>query len=136
MPRSAPQFRGSTSSRQLLRPRAIPIRNQAGAVVGTVRLLNGQLTFVKLVNPPEHQLRHPPAWANDRVVLDRVRDAGAGLVCHEDRGTRRRWWATLAVFSEHGFPVERGYGDQVGLPLKFWRVEDPGAPKQLDLFAG
>jgi hypothetical protein len=110
------------------------IRNQAGRPVGDVRLVNGQLTFVKYVNPAAHQLQCPPAWANDRVVLDQLGAAGAAAVCHEDRQTGRQWWTTRSAFLEHGFRVNRGHGDQIGLALKHWRVEDPGAPSQLALF--
>jgi hypothetical protein len=113
---------------------AVLIRNAAGRVVGSVRILDGRRTFLKTVDPDRHQLHHPPAWANDRAALDEAERAGAELVCHRERRTRRRWWAPLAAYREHGFPVRRGHGDQVGLMLKYWQLEDPREPVQLGLF--
>lgn len=130
----APDFGGSRSLHQVLRPRPLPIRNHAGRVVGSIRLLSGRLTFFKTVDPERHRLRCPLAWANDRAVLEQAAHAGAEWVCHQERDSRRRWWVPLAAFEEYGFPVSRGFGEQTGLALEYWCFEDPGAPVQLDLF--
>jgi len=130
---TSPILSHSTSLGKTLHER-VPVRNQAGRVVGCVRFLNGRRTFVKSVNPDLHMLRQPRAWANDRTVLDQLARIGAEFVCHQERASRRRWWASLAAFGEHGFPVVRGCGEQVGLGLKFWHVEDPDRPQQVPLF--
>ncbi len=114
--------------------RPVPIRNAAGRVVGSVRPLNGRLALLKTVNPELHMLRHPPAWANDTTVLEQAARAGAELVCHQEQGSRRRWWAPLASFAEHGFRVARGHGEQVGLALAYWQLDDLNEPEQVALF--
>jgi len=122
-------------SQFLRRARSVPIRNQAGRVVGSVRMVGGRLTFLKFVTPELHQLRHPPAWATDWEALHRARRAGAEFLCLRERNSSRKWWSTLDAFQKHGLTLSRGHGEQVALPLKFWRVEDgPAGPQQVVLF--
>lgn len=114
--------------------RPVPIRNESGRVVGSVRMVNGRCTFLKTVHPERHQLRHPPAWTTDCTALTQAAEAGAELVCIRERGTGRLWWAPVSAFAEHGFSLSRGHGEQIGLPLAWWTVEDPTGPQQVPLY--
>jgi hypothetical protein len=49
-----------------------------------------------------------------------------------DTETRRRYTAPIEAFDLYGIPFNRGFGDQVALPLAYWRVETAGV-KQLSL---
>lgn len=134
---STSQYVASGTPRQPLHAgqrRPVPIRNESGRVVGTVRMVSGRRTFLKTVRPERHQLRHPPAWASDVGALKRAEAAGATAVVLRERGSRRRWWAPLAAFGQFGFAVVRGAGVQVGLTLEHWQLEDPHKSEQVSLF--
>jgi hypothetical protein len=114
---------------------SVPVRDARGRVVGTVRTFAGQRVLFRRVLEQRHRLRHPAAWAQDAVVLDQARRAGAKDVVLEDRHAGRRWTAPLDAFEKHGFCFDRGHGPQVALPLDQWRVEDLRDPAQVDLFS-
>lgn len=82
-----------------------------------------------------HQLRHPPAWAIDQSILVQAERLGATLVVIRERGGDRLWAAPIATFWLHGIRIERGHGEQVALPLAFWRVQQSCEPQQLLLEA-
>lgn len=103
----------------------------AGKIVGEVR--NG--VFTKRVRGSVHMLRRPPGWALDVQSLDEAEAAGVQTVCIIDTETGKRYRATVAVLrSDRAFGLDRGFGRQIALPLDYWRVDDPGGPKQLTLW--
>ena len=74
-----------------------------------------------------HQLQRPPAWAMDRHHLALLRSySGAEVWLYQVTGEVAM--ASLADFDAHGFSVQRGYGDQVALELKYWREPDGPVP--------
>lgn len=83
----------------------------------------------------EHMLQRPAAWAWDVAILDAAENAGARFTEVECDGLIYR--ASLADFQRYGFPVNRGYGAQRGLPLAHWHVRRKGEPPaavQMSLF--
>lgn len=74
-----------------------------------------------------HQLRVPPAWAFDFDVLERAQQLGATRVIVRELEHNEEYEAQLADVL-HGIPVSRGFGEQVALPLAFWRVN--GLPSE------
>ena len=83
----------------------------------------------------EHMLQRPAAWAWDVAILDAAENAGARFTEVECDGLIYR--ASLADFQRYGFPVNRGYGAQRGLPLAHWHVRRKGeapAAVQMSLF--
>ncbi|HEX2924085.1 MAG TPA: hypothetical protein VHS28_08675, partial [Chloroflexota bacterium] len=52
-----------------------------------------------------------------------------GLKLYDEKG--QVWEAALALFWKHGIPIDRGYGGQLALPLRYWTVTDG---RQLPLF--
>ena len=83
----------------------------------------------------EHMLQRPAAWAWDVAILDAAENAGARFTEVECDGLIYR--ASLADFQRYGFPINRGYGAQRGLPLAHWHVRRKGEPPaavQMSLF--
>jgi len=87
--------------------------------------------LVKRASARFHQLRVPRGWACDVGVLRQAEEGGAVRVRIHDTDSGREYVAALTAFREHGFPVRRGFGEQRGLELTFWRLEDPAQPQLL-----
>ena len=112
--------------------RGVEVRRADGRIVGQ---LDGDI--LRKSARREHMLQRPPAWAWDTAILEAAENAGARFTEVECEGLIYR--AALADFRRYGFPVNRGYGSQRGLPLSFWHVRRVGeqpAAVQLDLFGG
>lgn len=77
----------------------------------------------KRVKGSIHQLRQPPAWALDAAILEAAIADGARHVVIEDAERGQVYRADIRLFDLHGFRFDRGFGAQVGLPLKFWHAE-------------
>jgi len=92
----------------------------------------------KKVKSSRHLLRVPPSWAIDLQVLRRAENAGVRHVRIYDTETGTIYQADLWKFMRQGFPVNRGYGEQVALPLDLFEVFRPGQPvtRQPTLFEG
>lgn len=103
-----------------------PVYSAQGRVVGLIK--NGWLE--KRVEPSRHQLRHPPAWATDEAHLSlpglkgiRLRTPTGGI-----------WEAEVFTFRRFGVPIERGFGRQIALPLRYWRCRASPGVRQLPLW--
>lgn len=70
----------------------------------------------------KHLLRKPPAWAFERHILEKARRMGATQVLVEDADTKTVYTAPLSAFDLYGITIQRGYGEQVALPLLRWQV--------------
>jgi hypothetical protein len=90
-------------------------------------------TLRKRVRGSLHQLRQPPAWCVDAAILEAARQDGAELVEVTDVESGKIYHTPIIAFFLHGIRIDRGFGQQLALPLAFWRIEMPGA-RQLDLF--
>jgi hypothetical protein len=105
----------------------------------------------KMARASKGQLRNPQGWAADMADLKAAEAYGAELLHVHDLENARHYWACLALLRRHGFPLDRGFGPQVGLDLGWWRPTrdaaealaaqdamppepEPGAPIQLGLF--
>ena len=85
-------------------------------VVGEVR---GDV-FHKSVYASKHFLREPRAIANDITVLQDAEQAGAVWVHIRDKESGQIYKATIAHIRESGFPINRGWGKQIALPMNGW----------------
>jgi len=112
--------------------KSIPVRTTDGRVVGHVT--GPELT--KTVRKSKHQLHSPPAWASDADVLQKAFELGAREVVLLDKDDGTTWRAPITSFWNLGFPVRRGHGHQIGLPLHRWEKIQAGAPRQLPLISG
>jgi len=108
------------------------IRRRDGRVIGKVQ---GQV-FYKRIRGSKHILRVPPAIAVDTEALRAAEHLGAREVLVEDTENGTLYRASIAMFWEHGFEFNRGFGDQVGLPLHRWKVQRKGEPVQQALWGG
>lgn len=109
-----------------------PVRRSDGRAVGVVVGDEYRRTL-----RPEHVLQTPPAIAADVEVLAQAEALGAvvGVWTLPDGSTAT---LSLAEFRRRGFPLNRGFGDQLAVPLSAFsrvRVGTPGAA-QLALFDG
>jgi len=97
-----------------------------------VAVLRGRI-LKKRARGSAHMLRQPPAWAIDSQILEQAQRDGAREVEITDTETGRIYRAAIDAFDLHGFRFNRGFGDQVGLALNYWRFEAKGA-QQYSLF--
>src|SRR5687768_1248507 len=93
-----------------------PVHSDAGRVVGH---FEGGWLVKRGLDPERHALRKPPGWATDAAHLALLRErGGAGVRIHGTDG--HTWQATLAAFDAHGFTIHRGFGEQIGLAMRWW----------------
>lgn len=110
---------------------ATPIHAQ-GRVVGHVR---GEV-FYKTAHSSRHMWRWPPAWAFDVASIGEAEAAGARFVEVFDKDTGTVYRASIAAIRQKGFSLNRGYGQQVALPLPHWETARAAKAEQLALFSG
>lgn len=94
-----------------------------------------------------HILTRPPALAFDASHVEAAAAAGVTQVLVRNKETGRVYRVAFETFRARAFPLDRGAGPQLALPLRFWRVdgdqmmtaesqpaEQPRAAAQLALF--
>lgn len=119
------------------RSREVLLRASDGRPAGVVKDFNGsERVLYKRVDPEAHQLKRPPAWAQDAAALKTAESLGAEVAVFESRCGTRRWIAPLRFFRLHGFEFDRGAGRQVALPLAYWRTEGGSGQMQLPFDQG
>lgn len=79
------------------------------------------------LNSAKHMLRAPLAWATCTEALRQARAHGATWCVWHDSATGLDYRAPVDYFDAHGLPVNRGFGDQRALPLRWWSTADPTA---------
>ena len=97
-----------------------------GRVIGYV----SSGVFRKSVSASKHFLRSPKAICFDRCTLRDAEAAGAMALEVRDQETGTLYRAEMVTLWTHYFPVLRGFGDQVGLGLDYWRVN--GMPSKAE----
>lgn len=103
-------------------------------VIGSVR----NQVFRKVITGSKHLLRQPPAIAISLDALQGAVRAGAKQLEVYDRETKTTYRATIKQFLEGGFTFNRGFGEQMALPLDGWTCTKKGGnlPIQTALFRG
>lgn len=100
--------------------RDVPIYAANGRVVAHVTPPG---VLVKYVRPSRgHLLRQPPAVCFDLCVLEQAKAAGAWRALVVDLESGRRYTASMETITGRGFAINRGYGEQWAVPLKFWHL--------------
>lgn len=97
-------------------PITLPGTNQ---VIGYVE---GQI-FRKTLQGSRHFLRRPAAIAFDLATLDAAEAAGAVAVLVTDSETGRRYAQRIEKIRKYGFPVVRGFGRQIALPIDAYAID-------------
>lgn len=106
--------------------RCIPIYRSDGKTVGHVEGDEYHTARRRSV----HLLRQPPGWAIDLSILRELEARGVRRVILRETEEGSTYEAELSAFRRHGVRIERGHGEQIALPLIFWRVN--GAPSEAE----
>lgn len=94
--------------------------NTSGQVVAR---LDGQV-LRKTAKQSRHLLKKPLAWAFDIGIIEQAKRDGATVVEIFDTESKKTYRASIANFETYGFTFNRGFGDQIGLPLHFWSISN------------
>lgn len=78
--------------------------------------------FRKDIIESKHLLRKPEAIAYDKSVIRGLKANGVTRLLVVAKDTHRFFEATIETLEEHGLTVNRGYGDQIALPLAYWKI--------------
>jgi hypothetical protein len=105
------------------------VKTEDGKVIG--RLEEG--TFIKPVVGSKHRLRTPPAWAIDAEAFDQQVKPDAKAIIVLDKETGMKYQVTVETFDRLKGELDRGWGRQYFLMLRYWQVEKNGN-RQLSLF--
>jgi len=100
---------------------AILFRNDNGKVVA--RTKNQDTVIYKKCVKSKHMLRNPLGWAFDKSIIAQANLLGVKEAWIEDKESGMVFKAPIILFSTSGVPVSRGYGEQVCLPLSYWKTE-------------
>jgi len=106
------------------------IRRAGGKIVGEIR---GEV-FRKVISARKHFLHVPEAIANDLDVLATARERGARVCEILDRDTGHTYRASIARIWKKGFPVNRGFGEQIALALAEWNQDGETNADQMTLW--
>lgn len=96
-----------------------------GKVVGSVE--DGILR--KRVNSKIHFLKIPPAIALDAAMLQEAVELGASEIEIYDRDSDVVFSSSVDFFRENSFPVNRGFGEQLAMPIERWRAISSQQPE-------
>jgi hypothetical protein len=102
-----------------------------GKVIGKVQ---GD-TFYKTIKN-KHVLRKPPAIANDIGALEDAAKAGAQRVRITNKDSGITYTTTIEQILNEGKRFNRGFGEQVFLPIGEWQASGANIAVQYELFAG
>ncbi|MBN1230484.1 MAG: hypothetical protein JXA19_01320 [Anaerolineales bacterium] len=91
-----------------------------GNVVGNI--------YHKTVSSGKHFLRKPPAIALNISEIEQAEKANAEIIEVTDRDTDLVYSSTLEYLKNKGVEFNRGWGDQIFLPLGDWKVNRKAYP--------
>jgi hypothetical protein len=86
--------------------------------------------FIKNLHSSRHFLRKPEAICFDIESIEKVVKLGAKLIKILDLDTGRIYEASIALLKEKGIHINRGFGDQIALPLRYWKCEERNRSRQ------
>ena len=81
------------------------------------------LPFIQAKNTNWYLEKPMLAIAFDISSLDNAENAGADRVDVRDKETGKHYRAKIALIRSAGFPVNRRFGAQIGLPLCYFSVD-------------
>jgi len=95
-----------------------PLKDFDGKRIFTASYVTGR-TFYKEVRD-KHILKSPPAIAIQLSTFERLERLGIENVLVFNRDTGDEFLAPLGCFKTKGILIDRRYGKQIALPLKYW----------------
>jgi hypothetical protein len=142
------QVKGKTAlkSQYIFKTSRHRLFSSLGKVVAIIKTdLQGRPYSQKKVDSESHFLRKPPAIAYDATVIQQATKAGVVYHVVFDKHTGECWSAWHQTILDQGFELDRGYGRQIALDLKYWtqgatpepipiNVQAERIKEQLDLF--
>lgn len=90
--------------------------------------------FIKKVHSTIHFLRKPPAICFGIESIDQVKQLNVSRIKIFDLDTGIIYRASFDKLLDLGFPVNRRFGEQIGLELKYWTKENTSGNFQLFLW--
>jgi hypothetical protein len=103
----------------------------AGKVIGKVQ---GGVFYKTIKN--KHMLKVPPAIANDISALEDAMNAGASKVCITNKDSGITYTTSIERIFRKGKRFNRGFGEQIFLPLGEWQQTGANIAVQFELFGG
>lgn len=98
-----------------------PVYNTKGQAAGQIW---PDLCLIKRARASRHMLRNPHGWAWDTRILEEAKEKGVFIVYIIDEDTNTVYEAPLDEFWAHGQRIDRGHGEQICLPLKYWQITE------------
>ncbi len=108
-----------------------PVFNSSGHVIGEIR---GN-TLYKKVKSSVHMLLMPKAWAIDEDAIDFAVSKGTTDIEVSDKESGSVYRCSIQTFVRYGVKINRGFGQQIALPLSYWSIITPIVKGQLSLWA-
>ena len=87
----------------------------------------------KNISSSKHMLQKPKGLAWDFSVLELARKENLKRICVHDKETGNEYKATLEDIFHYGVRINRGFGEQIVLPLKYWQKKAQGQPSPSQL---
>jgi hypothetical protein len=81
-------------------------------------------TYYRRIVGSKHLLKKPLAITNDVEALVRAESMGADRVRIVDSESGIEYSAPIQLIHEYGVRLNRGYGDQLALPIAYWVQTD------------
>ena len=105
------------------------IYDNNGKIVG--RIVGGWIEKVN-IDPAKHKLRSPEGYATDAAHINKLTNGtdAKGIRLKLIDGTVLE--ASIEDLDNHAVQINRGYGDQIVLPMRWWTIaSDPRQARML-----
>lgn len=101
------------------------ISGKDGRTIG--KLTTDDRVFHKRVRGSKHMLREPIGWSIDSDVIYILEKLGCSEIEIFDVESGITYTVDFTEFLAIAIPINRGYGEQLALPLTYWQYEKTGA---------
>lgn len=79
--------------------------------------------YRKTVKGSIHMMQSPMGWASDKDICEDLAKLGCKEIRIFDKEKGKTFVASFEEFMAKAIPIDRGYGEQLALPLRYWKVE-------------
>ena len=80
--------------------------------------------LLKRARSSRHLLRNPLGWSIDTQTIEWALDNGIESIVIEDIEAKVTYKTSIQQIVDLGQVIDRGYGEQICLPLKHWEVDE------------